>query len=133
MECYFRISHSQNGKYVRSFCISIIDHYIHMFVINLMVHTHINSIWWRQRIPIWWRWFYWVSPTSWSLYGLFSSQFGGLKDTLDSGETVDHYIRTYFGYRKDFLDVVVAVLVGFSLLFVFIFAFAIKKLNFQKR
>ncbi|KAK9927467.1 hypothetical protein M0R45_024650 [Rubus argutus] len=87
----------------------------------------------KTRIPIWWRWFYWVSPTSWSLYGLFSSQFGGLKDTLDSGETVDHFIRAYFGYRKDFLDVVVAVLVGFSVLFVFIFAFAIKKLNFQKR
>ncbi|XP_024168667.1 pleiotropic drug resistance protein 1 isoform X2 [Rosa chinensis] len=87
----------------------------------------------KTRIPIWWRWFYWVSPTSWSLYGLFSSQFGGLKDTLDSGETVDHFMRTYFGYRKDFLGVVVAVLVGFSAFFVFIFAFAIKKLNFQKR
>ncbi|XP_062030524.1 pleiotropic drug resistance protein 1-like isoform X1 [Rosa rugosa] len=87
----------------------------------------------KTRIPIWWRWFYWVSPTSWSLYGLFSSQFGGLKDTLDSGETVDHFMRTYFGYSKDFLGVVVAVLVGFSAFFVFIFAFAIKKLNFQKR
>ncbi|XP_024171768.2 pleiotropic drug resistance protein 1 isoform X3 [Rosa chinensis] len=87
----------------------------------------------KTRIPIWWRWFYWVSPTSWSLYGLFSSQFGGLKDTLDSGETVDHFISTYFGYRKDFLGVVVAVLIGFSAFFVFIFAFAIKKLNFQKR
>ncbi|KAK9921377.1 hypothetical protein M0R45_029888 [Rubus argutus] len=87
----------------------------------------------KTRIPIWWRWFYWVSPTSWSLYGLFSSQFGGLKDTLDSGETVDHFIKTYFGYRKDFLDVVVVVLVGFSVLFVFIFAFGIRQLNFQKR
>lgn len=55
-------------------------------------------------------------------------------DTLDdSGETIDHFTRTYFGYRKDFLGVVVAVLVGFSAFFIFIFAFAIKKLNFQKR
>ena len=82
---------------------------------------------------MWWRWFYWVSPTSWSLYGLFTSQFGGLKDTLDCGETIDDFTRTYFGYRKDFLGVVVAVLVGFSVFFVFLFALAIKKLNFQKR
>ncbi|MQM16082.1 hypothetical protein Taro_049036, partial [Colocasia esculenta] len=27
----------------------------------------------RQRIPIWWRWYYWVCPLAWSLYGLISS------------------------------------------------------------
>ncbi|XP_021800492.1 ABC transporter G family member 39-like isoform X5 [Prunus avium] len=87
----------------------------------------------KTRIPIWWRWFYWVCPVSWTLYGLFTSQFGGIKDTLDSGETVDDFIRAYFGYRTDFLGVVAIVLVGISGLFGFIFAFSIKVINFQKR
>ncbi|KAM1812529.1 hypothetical protein ACFX11_026464 [Malus domestica] len=87
----------------------------------------------KTRIPIWWRWFYWISPTSWSLYGLFSSQFGGITDRLDSGETVDEFMRSYFGYRNDFVGIVATVLVGFSVLFVFVFALGIKKLNYQKR
>ncbi|XP_020424974.1 pleiotropic drug resistance protein 1 [Prunus persica] len=87
----------------------------------------------KTRIPIWWRWFYWISPTSWSLYGLFSSQFGGITDTLDSGETVDDFMRTYFGHRHDFLDVVAIVLVGYSVVFCFIFALGIKTVNYQKR
>lgn len=86
-----------------------------------------------QRIPIWWRWFYWVCPVSWTLYGLLTSQFGDIKDTLDSGETVEDFMKDYFGYRKDFLGVVAVVHVGISVLFGFIFAFSIKALNFQKR
>ncbi|KAJ4707956.1 Pleiotropic drug resistance ABC transporter [Melia azedarach] len=33
----------------------------------------------RTRIPIWWRWYYWICPVSWTLYGLVVSQFGGHK------------------------------------------------------
>ncbi|KAM0973866.1 hypothetical protein ACFX2C_017131 [Malus domestica] len=87
----------------------------------------------RTRIPIWWRWFYWVCPVSWTLYGLLTSQFGGIKDTLDSGETVEDFMKDYFGYREGFLGVVAIVHVGISVLFGFIFAFSIKALNFQKR
>uniref|UniRef100_A0A2N9H7W4 ABC transporter domain-containing protein n=1 Tax=Fagus sylvatica TaxID=28930 RepID=A0A2N9H7W4_FAGSY len=57
----------------------------------------------RTRMPIWWRWYYWVCPVSWTLYGLIASQFGDIKDTLDS------------------------VLFGFT------FAYSIKAFNFQKR
>lgn len=64
---------------------------------------------------------------------MFSSQFGGITDTLDSGETVDDFMRNYFGYRHDFLDVVAIVLVGYSVVFCFIFALGIKTVNYQKR
>uniref|UniRef100_A0A804MZ33 ABC transporter domain-containing protein n=1 Tax=Zea mays TaxID=4577 RepID=A0A804MZ33_MAIZE len=30
----------------------------------------------RKRIPVWWRWYYWANPVSWTLYGLLTSQFG---------------------------------------------------------
>ncbi|ESW09050.1 hypothetical protein PHAVU_009G096200 [Phaseolus vulgaris] len=87
----------------------------------------------RTRMPVWWRWYFWICPVSWTLYGLVTSQFGDIKDRIESGETVEEFVRSYFGYRDDFVGVAAAVLVGFTLLFGFTFAFSIKAFNFQKR
>ncbi|KAF8393289.1 hypothetical protein HHK36_021530 [Tetracentron sinense] len=87
----------------------------------------------RTRIPVWWRWYYWVCPVSWTLYGLFAAQFGDIQEKLDTGETVEDFVRNYFGYRHDFLGVVAVVIVGISVLFGFTFAFSIKAFNFQRR
>ncbi|XVE63544.1 hypothetical protein DITRI_Ditri07aG0028500 [Diplodiscus trichospermus] len=87
----------------------------------------------RTRIPVWWRWFYWACPVSWTLYGLAASQFGDVKDRFESGESVEHFVRSYFGFRNDFLGVVAIVIVGIPVLFAFIFAFSIKAFNFQRR
>ncbi|PON57941.1 ABC type transporter protein [Parasponia andersonii] len=87
----------------------------------------------RTRMPIWWRWYFWACPVSWTLYGLVASQFGDIKETFDSGETVEHYVKSYFGFESDFVGAVAVVLVGISVLFGFIFAFSIKAFNFQKR
>ncbi|KAL3726508.1 hypothetical protein ACJRO7_031410 [Eucalyptus globulus] len=85
----------------------------------------------RTRIPIWWRWYYWVCPVSWTLYGLVVSQFGDLTNTLeDTGDTVEDYMRDYFGYRHDFLGAIAAAMIGFTMLFAFVFAISIKILNF---
>ncbi|XP_024930413.3 pleiotropic drug resistance protein 1 isoform X2 [Ziziphus jujuba] len=85
------------------------------------------------RIPIWWKWYYWACPVAWTLYGLVTSQFGDVKDSLESGQTVEDFVRTYFGFRHDFLGVVAVVIVCIPLLFGFLFAFAIKAFNFQVR
>lgn len=82
---------------------------------------------------MWWRWYCWICPTAWTLYGLIASQFGDLKNKLDTGLAVGDFVESYFGYRHDFLGVVAAVVVGFAVFFAFIFAFAIRTLNFQKR
>ncbi|KOM41952.1 hypothetical protein LR48_Vigan04g215000 [Vigna angularis] len=87
----------------------------------------------RTRMPVWWRWYFWICPVSWTLYGLVTSQFGDIKERIESGESVEEFVRSYFGYRDDFVGVAAAVLVGFSLLFGFTFAFSIKAFNFQKR
>ncbi|KAM3688044.1 hypothetical protein ACJW31_10G120800 [Castanea mollissima] len=87
----------------------------------------------QTRIPIWWRWYYWACPVAWTLYGLFASQYGDVKDLLESGETVEDFLRNYFGFRNDFLGVVAAVIVGIPVLFGFIFALSIKAFNFQKK
>ncbi|KAK1298161.1 Pleiotropic drug resistance protein 3 [Acorus calamus] len=83
----------------------------------------------RPKLPVWWRWYYWMSPVSWTLYGLVASQFGDITRRMEDGdkETVEKFVRDYFGFKHDFLGVVAAVVVGFTVLFAFIFAFSIKR------
>ncbi|RVW77635.1 ABC transporter G family member 36 [Vitis vinifera] len=88
----------------------------------------------RNRIPVWWRWYCWICPVAWTLYGLVASQFGDIQSTLlENNQTVKQFLDDYFGFKHDFLGVVAAVVVGFVVLFLFIFAYAIKAFNFQKR
>ncbi|GAB4842032.1 transcription factor [Ancistrocladus abbreviatus] len=88
----------------------------------------------RPRIPVWWRWFYWICPFAWTLYGLVGSQFGDINDMLvDQNVTVQQFVRSYLGFRHGFLGAVAGVIVGYSVVFAFIFAFCIKVFNFQKR
>lgn len=70
---------------------------------------------------------------SWTLYGLIVSQFGDIADELDTGETVIQFLRDYFGFKYEFLGVVAAAHVGFTVLFGFIFALSIMSFNYQKR
>ncbi|RZC26329.1 ABC transporter G family member 39, partial [Glycine soja] len=60
-----------------------------------------------QQIPVWWRWYYWAFPISWTLYGLITSQLGDNNAELE--------------------------IQGWVILFVFVFAYGIKFLNFQRR
>ncbi|KAK8988613.1 hypothetical protein V6N11_029996 [Hibiscus sabdariffa] len=89
----------------------------------------------RPSMPVWWRWYSWICPVSWTLYGLVISQFGDISEVLEDGdgETVKEYIRSYYGFRHDFLGVVAAVVLGFDVLFGAIFTMAIKMFNFQRR
>ncbi|KAB5513950.1 hypothetical protein DKX38_027856 [Salix brachista] len=87
----------------------------------------------RTRIPIWWRWYFWACPVSWTLYGLIASQYGDIQDKLEGGETVEDFVRNYFGFRHDFVGICAIVVVGISVLFAFTFAFSIRAFNFQRR
>ncbi|XP_051136190.1 pleiotropic drug resistance protein 1-like [Andrographis paniculata] len=84
-------------------------------------------------MPIWWRWYYWACPVAWTLYGLTTSQFGDVEEYVLPGVTVKEYLKEFFGFKHDFLGPVAIVIVGFPLLFVFMFGFAIKVFNFQRR
>ncbi|KAK9682589.1 hypothetical protein RND81_10G083900 [Saponaria officinalis] len=93
----------------------------------------------RPRIPVWWRWYYWLCPMAWSLYGLLVSQFGDIEiPVIDlegeyKGLNVKQYLQSYFGYDRDFLGLVTGIIIGINIFFAFVFAFAIKTFNFQKR
>ncbi|KAK4490942.1 hypothetical protein RD792_001662 [Penstemon davidsonii] len=87
----------------------------------------------KTRIPIWWKWYYYLSPIAWTLYGLVASQFGDIETELESDETVQQFIRSYFGFRHDYVGYVAIIIAGTAVLFGFIFAFSIRVFNFQKR
>jgi hypothetical protein len=89
-----------------------------------------------QDIPKWWVWCYWISPTSWSLRGIITSQYGNIKqETLVFGEKkpLNSFLEDYFGYHYDNLGIVAVALAVYPLLFSSLFAFFINKLNFQRR
>ncbi|KAI3455371.1 hypothetical protein Pfo_012034 [Paulownia fortunei] len=87
----------------------------------------------RPRTPVWWRWYHWANPVAWTLYGLVASQFGDVRDELDTKQSVQDFLRSHFGFRHDFIGVVAAMVAGFGVVFALIFAFAIKAFNFQRR
>ncbi|PHT32774.1 Pleiotropic drug resistance protein 1 [Capsicum baccatum] len=80
----------------------------------------------RPRIPIWWRWYYWGCPVAWTLYGLLVSQFGDVQTKLSDDETVEQFLRRYFGFKHEFLGVVAAVTVAYAVVFAFTFALGIE-------
>ncbi|KAL0659096.1 hypothetical protein Bca4012_079681 [Brassica carinata] len=89
-----------------------------------------------QSIPKWWIWMYYLSPTSWVLNGLLTSQYGDMeKEIVAFGEKkkVSDFVEDYFGFRYDSLALVAIVLIAFPILLASLFAFFIGKLNFQKK
>ncbi|XP_010688122.2 ABC transporter G family member 32 isoform X1 [Beta vulgaris subsp. vulgaris] len=91
-----------------------------------------------KRIPVWWRWYYWLNPVAWSLYGLLTSQYGDDSKLVKLSDGV-HSIPTWqllkdgLGFRHDFVAIAGVMVASFCLLFAVIFAYAIKSFNFQKR
>ncbi|RYR75236.1 hypothetical protein Ahy_A02g009904 [Arachis hypogaea] len=88
----------------------------------------------RTRMPVWWKWYCWVCPVSWTLYGLVASQFGDITHVMESEPiSVQDFIRLYYGFKHDIIGVCAIMVSGFAVLFALIFAVAIKLFNFQKR
>ncbi|XP_041019937.1 pleiotropic drug resistance protein 3-like [Juglans microcarpa x Juglans regia] len=90
----------------------------------------------EQKIPKWWIWLYYLTPTSWSLKGLLTSQYGDInKEIMVFGETktVAAFLKDYYGFHHDHLPLVAVVLVAFPLVFASLFAYFVGRLNFQRR
>ncbi|KAL8130556.1 LOW QUALITY PROTEIN: hypothetical protein V2J09_019711 [Rumex salicifolius] len=90
----------------------------------------------KPRIPGWWIWLYYLCPTSWTLFGMLSSQYGDVETRIDvfgQSKTVSGFLNDYFGFDRDQLGLVAAVLIAFPLGFASLFAIFMGKLNFQRR
>ncbi|OVA16670.1 ABC transporter-like [Macleaya cordata] len=86
-------------------------------------------------IPKWWLWFYVISPTSWSLNALINSQYGDINNEIlafGKPKAINAFLKDYFGYHHDKLGFVAIVLAIYPLVFAYLFALFIGKLNFQR-
>ncbi|GLJ52512.1 hypothetical protein SUGI_1117670 [Cryptomeria japonica] len=90
-----------------------------------------------EQIPGWWVWYYWICPISWTLNGLITSQYGDMTKQIringKSQQSVEDFLKDYFGFHRDMLGIVAAVLVIFPVFFAIMFAVGITRLNFQRR
>ena len=87
---------------------------------------------------MWWRWYYWASPIAWTIYGLLTSQLGDRPDHIVIPERINliqvkDYFKEFLGFDYDFLGAVAAAHVAWVLIFFFVFVYAIRVLNFQRR
>ncbi|KAG6516766.1 pleiotropic drug resistance protein 2-like [Zingiber officinale] len=92
----------------------------------------------RPEIPIWWRWYYWGNPVSWTIYGVIASQLGKRGGEIEvPGEIrpmlLTDYLNNNLGYKYSFVKWAALTNVGFVVMFFLVFAYSIKVLNFQKR
>ncbi|KAM7481855.1 hypothetical protein LguiB_006438 [Lonicera macranthoides] len=90
----------------------------------------------RPQIPKWWLWLYYLTPTSWTLNAMLTSQYGDSdKEITAFGEmkTVSAFLKDYFGFHHDNLPIVAVVMVLYPIVFASLFAYCIGKLNFQRR
>ncbi|KAL8162221.1 hypothetical protein V2J09_013710 [Rumex salicifolius] len=67
------------------------------------------------------------------IFVLIMAEDSSVVNMVENGEMMEEFLRSYFGFRHDFLWVVAAIVLGFSLLFSFIFSYGIKTLNIQTR
>jgi hypothetical protein len=74
---------------------------------------------------------------AWTIYGLVTSQVGDNNNPIEVPGyrlmTVKDYLERQLGFEYDFLGFVALAHIAFCLLFLFVFAYGIKFLNFQKR
>ncbi|KAJ0099897.1 hypothetical protein Patl1_19825 [Pistacia atlantica] len=89
-----------------------------------------------RKIPKRWIWSYWICPTAWSLKGILTSQCGNITEEIavyGERKAINDLLENYYGYRYDDLLIVGIVLIVFPLTTAIAFAYAMAKLNFQKR
>ncbi|KAH7655207.1 P-loop containing nucleoside triphosphate hydrolase protein [Dioscorea alata] len=87
-------------------------------------------------IPKWWKWAYYIMPTSWILKGVFTSQYGDIKQEVKvfgETKTVAAFLEDFYGFHQNSLTIVAFVLISFPVLFASLFMYFIGKLDFQKR
>lgn len=97
---------------------------------------HYNPCVYFQQVPKWWIWLYYLTPTSWSLNGMLTSQYGDIDKEVEifgQLQNVNLFLKDYFGFDRDRLPVVAVVLIAFPIAYASVFAFCIRSMNFQKR
>ncbi|KAJ0078961.1 hypothetical protein Patl1_23921 [Pistacia atlantica] len=88
-----------------------------------------------QHIPRWWVWFYYLMPTSWTINGMLTSQYGDTDENscIQQVKKVAAFLKDYFGFHHDHLALSAVALAIYPIAFALLFAYFVRRLNFQHR
>ncbi|KAJ8766367.1 hypothetical protein K2173_022426 [Erythroxylum novogranatense] len=127
-------------NYIGMLLVSVTPNIQVAFILSSSVYTILNLFCGffvpKPRIPSWWLWLYYLSPTSWAINGALTSQYGDINKKMTAfGQTttIADFLKDYFGFHHDFLGIVASVLIIFPVITASLFAYFIGKLNFQRR
>lgn len=89
-------------------------------------------------MPVYFKWYRYLNPIYWSLYGIIVSQLGDVSELVDLGPgitpvPVSQYLEDQFGYKHNFIGYVALIMIGYGLAFAVIGVFALQFLKYQKR
>ncbi|KAL0927349.1 hypothetical protein M5K25_001513 [Dendrobium thyrsiflorum] len=134
------------------FCALLYFNYMGMLIMSLSRSTQVASVLLaacytmlnlfsgflmpKPHIPKWWIWLYWICPTSWTLNGLLTSQYGDVTtEIIAFGETktVTKFLTQHYGFHPNQSRLVALVIACFPLIFASLFFYYVGKLNFQRR
>ncbi|KAL0927355.1 hypothetical protein M5K25_001518 [Dendrobium thyrsiflorum] len=134
------------------FCALLYFNYMGMLIMSLSRSTQVASVLLaacytmlnlfsgflmpKPHIPKWWIWLYWICPTSWTLNGLLTSQYGDVTtEIIAFGETktVTKFLTQHYGFHPNQSRLVAFVIACFPLIFASLFFYYVGKLNFQRR
>ncbi|XP_052489082.1 pleiotropic drug resistance protein 3-like isoform X3 [Gossypium raimondii] len=90
----------------------------------------------QPMLPKWWVWFYWIIPTSWTLRGLITSQYGDInREIIAFGKrkTITAFLKSHYGFKHEDMLLTAILLLAYPIFFASIFTFFTAKLNFQRR
>ncbi|MFQ6652112.1 hypothetical protein Gotur_024127 [Gossypium turneri] len=90
----------------------------------------------QPMLPKWWVWFYWIIPTSWTLRGLITSQYGDInREIIAFGKrkTITAFLKSHYGFKHEDLLLTAILLLAYPIFFASIFTYFTAKLNFQRR
>uniref|UniRef100_A0A2N9IZG4 ABC transporter domain-containing protein n=1 Tax=Fagus sylvatica TaxID=28930 RepID=A0A2N9IZG4_FAGSY len=149
---YYGSAYKVIWYFYATFCSFLYFCYLGMLLVSLtpnsMIATILASVFYtplnlfsgflipKPQIPKWWIWLYYLTPTSWSLNGLLTSQYGDINKEIvvfEETKTVVAFLEDYFGFHHDRLALVAVVLIAFPLVFASLFSYFIGRLNFQRR
>ncbi|KAL1372939.1 hypothetical protein AAHE18_01G238500 [Arachis hypogaea] len=138
------------------FCNLLYFNYLGMFIVSFTPNVQVASIVCSSaytmltlfsgfivphlQIPKWWIWMYYLCPTSWALNGLLTSQYGDINKVISvtafkdaETKTNAEFLRDYYGFHHDLLDVTGLLLIVFPVISALLFAYCIGHLNFLRR
>ncbi|KAF3785998.1 ABC transporter G family member 45 [Nymphaea thermarum] len=85
----------------------------------------------------WTRWYYWLDPAAWTVYGLMVTQLKDRPEIVQmfdqQGQTAREFMGDYLGLKDDFIFPILGLHFAAIFTFLFVLAFSIKYLNFQRR